>query len=125
MIIGTGTDIVKIDRVKNLHEKYGDKFLDKIYTEGELEYCKKRKQFHSGLALRYAAKEAFLKSIKTGLRFNLKFNDIEVYNDELGAPHLKLHGNARSFAKKLNVKNIHVSLSDDGEYAIANIVLER
>jgi holo-[acyl-carrier protein] synthase len=124
MIIGTGTDIVKIDRIKNLYEKYGDKFLSKIYTKGELEYCKKRKQFYSGLALRYAAKEAFLKSIKTGLRFNLKFSDIEIFNDDLGAPHLRLHENAKDFAKNLHVKKIHLSLSDDGEYAVANVILE-
>lgn len=124
MIIGIGTDIVKIDRIEHLHTKYGEKFLCSIFTEDEIEKCKKRKRFFSCLALRFAAKEAFLKSLKTGLRDELKFCEIEVVNDDHGAPSIKLYGVAKAFADERNVKHIHLSLSDETDYAVANVVLE-
>jgi holo-[acyl-carrier protein] synthase len=124
MIIGNGIDIVKIKRVENLYEKFGDKFLKRVFTEGEIEYCKKKKLMFNGLALRFAAKESLLKSIKTGLRDNLKLSEIEVVNNDLGAPSLTLHGEVKKYLDSLNVKKTHLSLSDDGEYAIANVILE-
>ena len=126
MIIGTGIDIVKISRIERLYNKFGDKFLLRVFTEKELEYLKNRKGngFVSGLALRFAAKEAFLKSIKTGLRFGFKLSDIEVLNDKLGAPFLNLYGALKSHTESINVKKTHLALSDDGDYAIANVILE-
>ncbi|MFC1856050.1 holo-ACP synthase [Thermodesulfobacteriota bacterium] len=124
MIIGTGIDIVKVDRIGKLHNKFGDKFLQRVFTEKEVDYCKNKKRFVNSLALRFAAKEAFLKSIKTGLRYDLKLTDIEILNDELGAPYINLYGATKKHAEGLKVKNMHVSLSDDGEYAVANVILE-
>jgi holo-[acyl-carrier protein] synthase len=124
MIIGTGIDIVKINRIEYLYNKFKDKFLDRVFTKRELDHCRKRKRFFHGLALRFAAKEAFLKSIKTGLRFNLKLTEIEVVNDELGAPSLNLYGAAKTRAQEMKVKKTHLSLSDEGDYAVANVILE-
>ena len=125
MIIGTGIDIVKTQRIENLFNKFGDKFLHRVFTSDEISYCKsKKKRFCNSLALRFAAKEAFVKAIQTGLRFDLKLTEIEVFNDALGAPHLRLHGAASEHADKRYVTKMHLSLSDDGDYAIANVILE-
>ncbi len=124
MIIGIGTDIVKVSRVEHLYEKFGDKFLKKVFSDNEVEHCKKRKKFINALATRFAAKEAFLKSIKTGLRFDLKMHNIEILNNDYGAPYVRLHESAREYARNLKVKTIHVTMSDENEYATAFMVLE-
>lgn len=124
MIIGTGIDIVKIKRIEDLFLKYGDKFLKRVFTDNEISYCKKKKRFYNSLALRYAAKEALLKSIKTGLRYDFKLSEIEVQNDELGAPSFNLFGAVKRHVKGLNVIKTHLTLSDDGDYAVANVIIE-
>ena len=124
MIIGNGIDIVKILRVENLYEKYGEKFLNRVFTKNEIDYCMKKKRFINSLALRFAAKEALLKSFKTGLRDEFKLSEIEILNDDLGAPYFVLHGAVKRHSDGLSVKRHHLSLSDDGDYAIANVILE-
>lgn len=124
MIIRTGNDIVKVDRIDKLYEKHGDKFLERVFTKSEIEYCKNKKHITKSLALRFAAKEALLKSLGTGLRFGFKMTEIEVVNDKLGAPSINLYGAVKKYADEMKVNQIHLSLSDDGEYAIANVILE-
>ncbi len=125
MIIGTGNDIVRISRIEKLLEKYGDKFLEKVYTPDEIAKCNARKNRVQCLALRFAAKEAFLKALKTGMRYNVKLSEVEVINNEDGAPSFKLYGLTKQFTKNLHVKHIHLALTDDGDYAMANVILER
>ena len=123
MIIGTGIDIVKNSRIQNLIEKYGERFLKKIYTEAEIEYCQQKTNSAPSFAARFAAKEAVLKAIGTGMRSS-SWQDIEVLNDELGKPEVKLFAKTESRADELGVSSIFLSISHEKEYSIAQIVME-
>lgn len=123
MIKGVGIDIIEIDRVKDAVEKYGEKFLEKIYTPFEISYCRKRKEYKiPELAVRFAAKEAYSKAIGTGIsgfgRNNqgIKWTDVEVRNNELGKPHIAMNGKI--------FKNVHISLSHSRDYAVASVYVE-
>jgi holo-[acyl-carrier protein] synthase len=123
MILGTGIDIVKISRIKNLIEKYGERFLKKIYTEAEIEYCQQKINSASSFAARFAAKEAVLKALGTGMRNN-SWQDIEVLNDDLGKPEVRLSAKTAIQAQELGVRSIFLSISHEKEYSIAQIVME-
>ncbi len=123
MILGTGIDIVKISRIKNLIEKYGERFLKKIYTEAEIEYCQQKKIYAPSFAARFAAKEAVLKALGTGMRNN-SWQDIEVLNDDLGKPEVRLSARTAIQAQELGVRSIFLSISHEKEYSIAQIVME-
>jgi len=112
---GIGIDIIEIDRVKAAVKQYKDKFLRKIFTERELEYCKNRRAIRfPELAARFAAKEAYSKAIGTGLR-GIRWKDIEVLNEKSGKPRL--------FIKKKVDNNISVSLSHSKKYATAVVLV--
>jgi holo-[acyl-carrier protein] synthase len=123
MIIGTGIDIVQNKRIENLINKYGNHFLKKIYTETEIEYCHSKKRFVSSFAARFAAKEAVLKALGTGMRNN-SWQEIEVVNNELGKPEILLNKKAAKRAEKLKVSSIFISISHEKEYSIAQIIME-
>lgn len=123
MIIGTGIDLVKNSRIKSLIEKYEDRFLRKIYTEAEIEYCQQKLKAASSFAARFAAKESVLKALGTGMRNN-SWQDIEVLNDELGKPEVKLFGNTADRAEKLGVSSIFISISHEKDFSIAQVVME-
>lgn len=119
MIIGVGCDIVEVSRVEKAYQK--DSFEKKIYTEAEI-------KFISGRALKaatnFAVKESVAKGFGTGFRgFNP--DEIEVLRDELGKPYVNLYGRAKEIADKLGVTKIHVTTSDEKDYAIAMIILEK
>lgn len=123
MILGTGIDIVKISRIKNLIEKYGERFLKKIYTEAEIKYCQQKINSAPSFAARFAAKEAVLKALGTGMRNN-SWQDIEVLNDDLGKPEISLSDKTAAKAEKLGVGSIFLSISHEKEYSIAQIIME-
>lgn len=123
MIIGTGVDIVKNSRIKALIKKYEDHFLKKIYTKAEIIYCKNKKEAAASFAARFAAKEAALKALGTGMRNN-SWQEIEVLNSELGKPELLLSGKTLKRANKLKVKNIFLSISHEKDYSIAQVIME-
>lgn len=123
MIIGIGIDIIENQRIEKLIEKYGDKFLEKIFLEDEISYCQHKADFMNCFAARYAAKEALLKSLGTGLRKS-SWHDIKIYNDELGKPEINLNGNAAEIADKKGVKNIFLSISHEKNYSVAQVILE-
>ena len=123
MIIGTGVDIVKNKRIERLINKYGEHFLKKVYTEIEIEYCQAKKNSSSSFAARFAAKEAVLKALGTGMRNN-SWQEIEIVNNKLGKPEVKLTGNTALRAEKLNVESIFLSISHEKEYSVAQIILE-
>ena len=123
MIIGTGIDIVKNSRIERLINKYGQKFLEKIYLAGEIEYCNTKVDSTASFAARFAAKEALLKAVGTGMRKN-SWHDIEIFNNKLGKPEVRLYNNTASRAKELGVKNIFLSISHEKEYSVAQIILE-
>ncbi|MBI5755682.1 MAG: holo-ACP synthase [Nitrospirae bacterium] len=125
MIIGTGIDIVAIKRIRDAEAKWGRRFLDRVFTEGEIKYAFIHKSPYIYLAARFAAKEAMMKALGTGLINGLKWKDVEVINKESGRPEVVLHGKVKDIATHTGVTNIHLSISHDGEYAIAHVLLER
>lgn len=122
MIIGVGTDIVEIRRIKNAIES-NDKFLEKIFTSAELEYLKKRNLRAEYVAGRFAAKEAVAKALGTGFR-GFEFKDIEIDRTTLGKPIVILKGKAKLIAKKEGEYNIHLSISHGVDSAVAYAIFE-
>jgi holo-[acyl-carrier protein] synthase len=100
MVIGIGIDIIEIDRIRNSAEKYGDHFLNKIYTKKELDYCLSKKYKYQHLAARFAAKEAVYKALSTGWNEEVSWHDIEISNEPNGMPIVTLHERMKKFLKK-------------------------
>ena len=116
----TGVDLIEIERVKNVFERYGDRFLKRIYTEGEIRYCRGRAP---QLASRFAAKEAVMKLLGTGLR-GVHWSHIEVVRGRGQAPTIVLHGTALARAKRIGVAHVALSLSHSRDFAVATVVGE-
>ena len=123
MILGTGTDIIEVERIAKVMERDLG-FRDKIYTEGEIAYCETKKNKYQHYAARFSAKEAFMKAIGTGWRFGIRFSDIDVFHDELGQPHIRLSGKAKELSENEGFSKIHVSLSHVKELATAIVIIE-
>ena len=124
MIVGFGVDIVSSERVQRIASKYGSRFLNRVFTPEEIQYCTSRAHGHIHLAGRFAAKEAVLKALGTGWRFGIAWNDIEVLNNVLGRPELRLSGRAREISNRIRARQFFVSISHDGAYAVAAVVME-
>lgn len=117
MKIVNGTDIVEISRIRKNIEEKGDRFLNKIYTQNEIEYCESKKsQKFQSYAARFAAKEAIYKSLSNNINFEYCWKDFEILNDEDGRPYVKLHFTIE------NLEDLEISLSHCKEYAVANVV---
>ncbi|MYC07685.1 MAG: holo-[acyl-carrier-protein] synthase [Chloroflexi bacterium] len=114
----TGVDIIEIVRVKRVYAQYGDRFLRRIYTDTETAYCRGRAP---QLASRFAAKEAVMKLLGTGVR-GVHWRDIEVVRGRGQAPHIKLHGTAKARAERIGLTDIALSLSHSREFAVASVV---
>lgn len=123
MVLGTGVDLVVIGRIGRLREKHGERFLNRIFTPAELEECLGRALPDQGLAARFAAKEAAMKALGTGLAQGVGWRDVEVGSTG-GRPVLMLHGRAAELAKDMGVRNCALSLSHEREYAMAMVVME-
>jgi holo-[acyl-carrier protein] synthase len=121
MISGLGIDLVQIHRIKEIIEKWDQKFTERIFTSEEIKYCSNHKNPHLHYASTFAAKEALIKAHGRG---NLKFKEIEIVRENTGKPIIKLSGNALTIIKNNNINNISVSLTHDGDYSIAVVVLE-
>lgn len=122
MILGVGTDIIEIERVRKAIETR--RFVERVYTEGERSYCESRgMQAAASYAARFAGKEAVLKAFGTGLREG-SLLDIEILPDDLGCPRVKLFGHYAKLAGEKGVTSVHLSLSHAREYATAQCVLE-
>ncbi len=124
MIYGVGIDLVKVDRFASALERWGERICNRLFTPRELADCAKKVHLVRHLAARFAAKEAFLKAIGIGMFGGVTWQEIEVLNEEGGRPAVKLHGEAARICNRLRVKHILVSISHDGEYSIAQVVLE-
>ena len=123
-IYGIGTDIVNVNRIKDAIKKNNQAFKKRIYTNFEIKTCERRKNKIECFAKRFAAKEAFFKAV--GIGNKLKFNEIEIKNNSLGAPKLVLKGlSLRNLKKILKNKKfkIHLSLSDDKPWAVASVII--
>lgn len=124
MIYGIGVDLVSINRIEHVLEKWGDRFVDRVFTHDEASACYGRAFRASAFALRFAAKEAFSKAIGLGMRNGIKWREIEVFNFPSGKPGLKLNGKAFQICGQEGISGIHLSLSDEKEYCVAMVVLE-
>ncbi len=123
MVKGIGTDIVKIERIKNSITKFKSKFQDKIFTKEEWNYCWNKKNPYPSLAARFAAKEAVLKALGTGKGI-IKWVDVEVINNANGKPSINLTGKAAEVARAQYISNFNLSLSHCSDYAVAFVVAE-
>jgi holo-[acyl-carrier protein] synthase len=130
MILGTGIDIIKVERIERMVGRYGARFTAKVYTDEEVAACERRQRqlrattSFEDYAARWAAKEAVMKALGTGWRQGVKFREIENYNLPTGKPMVRLHGRAREIARELGAEHIHVSISHEREFAVAFVVLE-
>jgi len=124
MIAGIGTDIVVFERFQRFIDEDNTALLQRLFTERERAVCGARKNSAACYAARFAAKEAFLKALGLGLRDGLSWQDMEVINDELGKPGLHLSGRALEIFSAKQLSKIFLSLSHDGGYAVAMVVLE-
>ena len=120
-MLSTGVDIIEIDRIRRVLERYGQRFLDRVFTPGEILYCRGRA---ANLAARFAAKEATMKALGTGVR-GVGWKDIEVIRHDSGAPAIKLHKRGEQRALRLGVQEISISLSHSRDYAVAFVVVQR
>ena len=120
-MLTTGVDIIEIDRVRKVVDRWGERFLRRIYTDDEISYCRGRAP---NLAGRFAAKEAAMKALGTGVR-GVGWKDIEVIRHESGAPAVLLHGRGKHRAQLLGVRDISLSISHSQEYAVAFVVVQR
>ncbi len=125
MIFGIGVDLVSIRRIERAIQRWGDGFVRRVFTPEEAAQCSARPHPASAFALRFAAKEAFSKALGLGMRKGLKWKDIEVRSEASGRPRLTLHGEASRICRRCGVGNLHLSLSDEGDYGVAMVVAER
>lgn len=124
-VAGVGVDIVRIERFRQFLNEGKSGVLDRLFTSSEMNYAMKKRDPAPHLAARFAAKEAFLKALGTGLRNGISWKGIHVVKDELGKPMLELTGKTFEIFEEAGGGSLHLSLSHDGDYTIATVILER
>ena len=125
MIVGSGVDLAEVPRIRDAIQRFGDRFVKRVYTPAEIAYVERRRAGRfERYAARFAAKEAGMKAIGTGWRHGVRWQDFEVANLPSGKPTLRFHGKAAEFAERLGVKNIALSLTHTAETGLAVLTLE-
>jgi holo-[acyl-carrier protein] synthase len=124
MVVGTGIDICEVPRLRKSIERFGRRFIDRIYTPREIAYVERKANRYERYAARFAAKEAGMKAIGTGWRGGIRWQDFEVANLASGKPTLALYGVAAKVAERLGVTNISLSLTHTAEQGMAFVILE-
>jgi len=124
MILGVGIDIIEVTRIAASHEKFGERFLNRILLPDEIKYCLTHKIPAPFLAARFAAKEAISKAFGTGIGAQLGWHDVEVRRKESGEPYVVLHGKGQKLLEARNARVVLVSLSHTQTYAAAMAMLE-
>jgi len=124
MVVGTGIDICEVARLRKSIERFGRRFIDRIYTPREIAYVERKANRYERYAARFAAKEAGMKAIGTGWRGGIRWQDFEVANLASGKPTLALYGVAAKVAERLGVTNISLSLTHTAEQGMAFVILE-
>lgn len=125
MIAGIGVDIVDIARIQALLDKYGERFLTRVYTGAEMEYGLRGANKAERLAGRFAVKEAVMKALGTGKSQGILWKDVETVRGRSGKPEVRLHGRAVKWAKLRGGGAVHVSITHDGGKAVAFVILEK
>ena len=116
--------MVRVNRIENIVDRWGEKFLRKVFTDQELLETGDSRNKTVSYAGNFAVKEAFVKALGTGFRKGIKFHNIMVRRDEFKKPYIDLRGTTREFAEHKGLTGIHATISHDGEYSVAVVVLE-
>lgn len=124
MIVGTGIDIAEVPRIASSIERFGRRFLERVFTADEIRYCESKANKSERYAARFAAKEAGMKAIGTGWHLGVRWQDIEVRRMPGGRPTIVFHAKAGEFFTKLGAVRVHVSLTHTKELAMAQVILE-
>jgi holo-[acyl-carrier protein] synthase len=124
MLIGTGVDLIEVGRIAHSIERFGERFLRRVYTDHEIAYCRGRRVSAESFAARFAAKEAGAKALGTGISRGVTWNEFQVARNPGGRPVLELRGRAALLAKELGVRAISLSLTHTGSLAMATVVME-
>ena len=125
MIYGIGIDLVSIKRIKEVIDRWGMRFINRVFTDREIDFCLKRPKSAQAFASRFAAKEAFSKAIGLGMRKGITWRDIETLQQASGKPDLKISGKSLSLCEQERITNWHITLSDENGFSIAVVVLEK
>jgi holo-[acyl-carrier protein] synthase len=124
MIVGTGIDLVEIGRIQHSMDRYGSRFLNRVYTAAEQAYCLRKRNAAESFAARFAAKEAGAKALGTGISFGVNWLEIEVVRAPGGRPTLRFHGRAAQIAASMGVSSSALSITHTAALAMASVVLE-
>ena len=124
MLIGTGVDLIEVARIAQSIERYGERFLRRIYTDDEIAYCTRKRSSAESFAARFAAKEAGAKALGTGISRGVTWNEFRVERQPGGRPVLELRGRAAVLARELGVKTISLSLTHTDSLAMATVMME-
>ena len=124
MIVGSGIDLVEIGRIQHSMDRYGSRFLDRVYTAAEQAYCLRKRKAAESFAARFAAKEAGAKALGTGISFGVNWLEIEVVRAPGGRPTLRFHGRAAQIAAAMGVARSALSINHTANLAMASVVLE-
>ena len=125
MIYGIGIDLVENDRIEKIIQKWGNKFLSRVFSDKEIAYCERHAQAAIHYGARFAVKESFLKAIGTGLGRGVRLVEIEVVNKKSGKPEIILSGGAQKYFVKAGIEKIHLSITHTNKYASAMVLLEK
>lgn len=124
MILGVGTDLIEISRIQKSIARFGDHFLHRVYSAGEIAYCSRKKNSAESYASRFAAKEAAAKALGTGISFGVSWLEFEVTRQPGLRPKIEFHGRAAAIAVSLGVTHAALSLTHSRDLAIAFVILE-
>jgi holo-[acyl-carrier protein] synthase len=124
VIVGTGVDLAEVPRIRASIERFGARFIERIYTPAEIAYVERKANRYERYAARFAAKEAGMKAIGTGWKRGVRWRDFEVANLPSGKPTLRLHGVAAQVAEKLGARTVSLSLTHTAELGMAHVILE-
>lgn len=124
MVIGLGTDLMEIDRIQNSIQRFGSRFLNRVYTPGEIAYCNGKRSSAESLAARFAAKEAGAKALGTGISRGVSWREFEVRRLPGHRPELYLSGRAAQIAADLGIRRLSLSITHSRDFAIAFVVAE-
>ncbi len=124
MIVGTGIDLAEVPRIRASIERFGGKFIQRIFTPAEIAYVERKANRFERYAARFAAKEAGMKAIGTGWKGGVRWQDFEVANLPSGKPTLRLHGVAAEVANRLRVRSVSLSLTHTAGLGMAHVILE-
>ena len=124
MIVGSGIDLVEISRIQHSLDRFGSRFLDRVYTAGEQGYCLRKRNAAESLAARFAAKEAGAKALGTGISRGVSWLEIEVIREPGGRPSLQFHGRAAEVARRMGAHRSALSITHTAAVAMASVVLE-